>query len=211
MKLRIKRFSGFGFFSAPKHCPRLSTGAKRKVAIRIAILRKTKEPKMKSLQENMVEYKKQLEKGAIQKAYQGLMEYMLSLKNHFGTKYPDFSVSGSMYSGYMDMTYFSVFPKSLKNQDLKIAIVFVYDSFRFEVWLSGRNQQVLAKYWKIVKDSGWDKYQLAAQGKWADSILEHVLVYNPDFSDLEALTKQIDQEASKFIRDVESFLTKTAT
>ena len=166
---------------------------------------------MKSLQENMVEYKKQLEKGAIQKAYQGLMEYMLSLKNHFGTKYPDFSVSGSMYSGYMDMTYFSVFPKSLKNQELKIAIVFVYDSFRFEVWLSGRNQQVLAKYWKIVKDSGWDKYQLAAQGKWADSILEHVLVYNPDFSDLEALTKQIDQEASKFIRDVESFLTKAAT
>jgi hypothetical protein len=166
---------------------------------------------MKSLQENMVEYKKQLEKGAIQKAYQGLMEYMLSLKNHFGTKYPDFSVSGSMYSGYMDMTYFSVFPKSLKNRELKIAIVFVYDSFRFEVWLSGRNQQVLAKYWKIVKDSGWDKYQLAAQGKWADSILEHVLVYNPDFSDLEALTKQIDQEASKFIRDVESFLTKAAT
>ena len=170
-----------------------------------------KESKMKSLQENMVEYKKQLEKGAIQKAYQGLMEYMLSLKNHFGTKYPDFSVSGSMYSGYMDMTYFSVFPKSLKNRELKIAIVFVYDSFRFEVWLSGRNQQVLAKYWKIVKDSGWDKYQLAAQGKWADSILEHVLVYNPDFSDLEALTKQIDQEASKFIRDVESFLTKAAT
>ena len=166
---------------------------------------------MKSLQENMVEYKKQLEKGVIQKAYQGLMEYMLSLKNHFGTKYPDFSVSGSMYSGYMDMTYFSVFPKSLKNRELKIAIVFVYDSFRFEVWLSGRNQQVLAKYWKIVKDSGWDKYQLAAQGKWADSILEHVLVYNPDFSDLEALTKQIDQEASKFIRDVESFLTKAAT
>ena len=166
---------------------------------------------MKSLQENMVEYKKQLEKGAIQKAYQGLVEYMLSLKNHFGTKYPDFSVSGSMYSGYMDMTYFSVFPKSLKNRELKIAIVFVYDSFRFEVWLSGRNQQVLAKYWKIVKDSGWDKYQLAAQGKWADSILEHVLVYNPDFSDLEALTKQIDQEASKFIRDVESFLTKAAT
>jgi hypothetical protein len=166
---------------------------------------------MKSLQENMVEYKKQLEKGAIQKAYQGLMEYMLSLKNHFGTKYPDFSVSGSMYSGYMDITYFSVFPKSLKNRELKIAIVFVYDSFRFEVWLSGRNQQVLAKYWKIVKDSGWDKYQLAAQGKWADSILEHVLVYNPDFSDLEALTKKIDQEASKFIRDVESFLTKAAT
>jgi hypothetical protein len=166
---------------------------------------------MKSLQENMIEYRKQLKKGAIQKAHQGLMQYMLSLKNHFGTKYPDFSVPGSMYSGYMDMTYFSVFPKSLKDRELKIAVVFVYDSFQFEVWLSGRNQQVLAKYWKIIKASGWDKYQLAAQGKWADSILEHVLVDNPDFSDLAALTRQIEQGTLKFIQDVESCLTKAAT
>jgi hypothetical protein len=165
---------------------------------------------MKSFHENMMEYRKQLEKGAIQKAYQGLMQYMMSLKNHFSNKYPDYSVSGSIYYGYMDMTYFSVFPGSLKDRDLKIAIVFVYDSFRFEVWLSGRNQQVLAKYWKIFKESGWDRYKLAAQGKWADSILEHILVDNPDFSDLEALTGQIEQGTLKFIQDVESFLIKAA-
>ncbi len=167
--------------------------------------------KMKTLQENMIEYRKQLKKGAIQKAYQGLMQYMMSLKNHFSSKYPDFSVSGSIYYGYMDMTYFSVVPSSLKDRDLKIAIVFVYDSFRFEVWLSGRNQKVLAKYWKIFTDSGWDRYKIAPQGKWADSVLEHILVEDPDFSDLEALTRQIDQGTLKFIKDVESFLTKAAT
>ena len=169
---------------------------------------KRKEVKMKSFQENMMEYKKQLEKGAIQKAYQGLMQYMMSVKNHFSTQYPDFSVSGSMYYGYMDMTYFSVVPGSLKDRDLKIAIVCVYDTFRFEVWLSGRNQKVLAKYWKIFTESGWDKYTIAPQGKWADSILEHILVDNPDFSDLEALTGQIEQGTLKFIQDVESFLIK---
>lgn len=167
--------------------------------------------KMKSLQENMIEYRKQLAKGAIQKAYQGLMQYMLSLKNHFSTQYPDFSVAGSMYSGYMDMTYFSLIPGSLKDRELKIAVVFVYDSFRFEVWLSGRNQQVMARYWKIFTDSGWDRYTIAPQGKWADSILEHVLVENPDFSDLAALTRQIDQGTLKFIQDVESFFIKSAS
>ena len=166
---------------------------------------------MNTLQENMLEYRKQLKKGMIQKAYQGLMEYMAGLKNYFKNKHPDYSVSGSIYYGNMDMTYFSVFPKSLKDRDLKIAIVFVYDLFRFEVWLSGKNQQVLAKYWKIFKDSGWDKYKIAAQGKWADSVLEHILVDNPDFSDLESLTRQIDQGTLKFIKDVENFLTKTAT
>jgi len=132
----------------------------------------------------------------------------MRLKKHFSNNYPEYSVSGSMYYGYMDMTYFSVFPETLKDRDLKIAIVFVYDPFRFEVWLSGRNQQVLAKYWKLFKESGWDRYRIVAQGKWADSVLEHILVENPDFSDLEALTKQIDREALKFIKDIESFLEK---
>ena len=36
---------------------------------------------MKSLQENMVEFRNQLKKGAIQKAYLGLMEYMMSLQS----------------------------------------------------------------------------------------------------------------------------------
>jgi hypothetical protein len=166
---------------------------------------------MKSLQEYMIEYKKQLEKGAIQKAYQGLMEYMMSLKNHFTNKYPDYSIPGSLYYGYMDMTYFSILPKSLKDRDLKIAIVFLYDAFRFEIWLSGKNKQVLAKYWKIIKESNWDKYKIVAPEKGVDSIAEHILVDNPDFSDLEALTKKIDQESLKFIQDVEKFLTKTAT
>ena len=165
---------------------------------------------MRSLQENMLEYKKQLEKGMIQKPYQGLLEYMLSLKKHITNKYPDYSVPGSLYSGYMDMTYFSILPKSLKARDLKIAIVFIYDTFRFEIWLSGKNKQVLAKYWKIIKANNWDKYKIVEPVEGVDSIVEHVLIDNPDFSDVEVLTKQIDKEALKFIRDVENFLTKTA-
>lgn len=166
---------------------------------------------MRSLQENMAEFRKQLEKGSIQKAYQGLLEYMLSLKNHFSNKYPDYSAPGSLYNGYMDMTYFSILPKSLKDRDLKIAIVFLYDAFRFEIWLSGKNKQVLAKYWKIINKSRWDKYKVVEPVKGVDSIVEHTLVDNPDFSDLDALTKQIEQEALEFIQGIESFLTKTAT
>lgn len=164
---------------------------------------------METLQENMVEYRKQLEKGHIQKAYLGLMQYMLGLKKYFDDKYPDFSVSGSMYTGYMDMTYFSIFPISLRVRDLKIAIVFVYDPFRFEIWLSGKNQQVLKQYWKLFQESGWEKYKIAEQGKWADSVLEHVLVDHPDFGDLDDLTKRIEQETLIFIKDIESFLSKT--
>ena len=56
---------------------------------------------------------------------------MLSLKNHFTNQHPDFSVPGSLYYGYMDLTYFSVVPGSLKDRELKIAIVFLHEPFRF--------------------------------------------------------------------------------
>ncbi len=163
---------------------------------------------MGSFHEYMNEYRKQLEKGAIQKAYKGLMEYVMDLRTYFKNKYPDYFVSGGIYYGYMDMTYFPCFPKSLKNRNLKIAIVFIHETFRFEAWLAGFNKQVQAKYWKLFTESDWDKYPLVSSIKGVDSIIEHILVENPDFSDLDALTKQIERETLKFITDIESFLSE---
>ena len=163
---------------------------------------------MESFHEYINEYRKQLEKGAINRAYKGLMEYIMELRTHFKNKYPDYFVSGSIYYGYMDMTYFSFYPKSLKDRNLKVAIVFIHDTFRFEVWLAGYNKQVQTKYWELFKESDWNKYHIVSTTKGVDSIIEHILVDNPDFSDLDSLTKQIERETIKFIRDVESFLSK---
>jgi hypothetical protein len=161
---------------------------------------------MKSFHEYITEYRKQLKKGDIKEAYKGLMEYIMDLRVHFKNKYPDYFVSGSIYYGYMDMTYFSFFPESLKQQKLKIAIVFIHDTFRFEVWLAGYNKQVQTKYWKLFKESNWNKYHIPSTIIGADSIIEYTLVDNPDFSDLNTLTKQIEKDTLKFIRDIEDFL-----
>lgn len=88
---------------------------------------------MGSFPESMNEYKKQLNRGYIQEAYQGLMVFFRDLQLHFKKNYPDYSISGNIY---YDMTCFSLFPESLKRRKLKIAIVFIHDIFKFEVWLS---------------------------------------------------------------------------
>jgi hypothetical protein len=163
---------------------------------------------MESFHEYMDEYKKQLKKGAIKKAYKGLMEYIMDLRTYFNKQYPDYFVSGSIYYGYMDMTYFSFFPESFKQRKLKVAIVFIHDTFRFEVWLAGYNKQVQSRYWKLFKESNWNKYRVVSTTKGVDSILEHVLVDNPDFSDLDSLTKQIENATLKFIKDIESFIAR---
>jgi hypothetical protein len=156
----------------------------------------------------MNEFRKQLEKGVIIDAYRGLMKYIMDLKTYFKNKYPDYFISGSIYYGYMDMTYFSFIPLSLKQRKLKIAIVFNYEAFRFEVWLGSYNKQIQTKYWKLIKESGWNKYHITTPAKGIDSILDYILVDNPDFSNLDTLTKQIEKGTLKFINDVENFLSK---
>jgi len=161
---------------------------------------------MESFHEYMNEYKKQLNKGYIQEAYRGLMDYFGDLRSYLKNKHPEYFVSSSIYYGYMDMTYFSFFPKSLKRRDLKIAIVFIHDTFRFEVWLAGVNRDVQAKYWKLIKENDWDKYHISSNPRTVDYIVDHILIDKPDFSDLDTLTKQIERGTLDFIRDVEGFL-----
>ncbi len=141
-----------------------------------------------SLHEYLDEYRKQLEKGMVQKAYKGLMEYIMGLRTYFKNKYPDCFVSGSIYYGYMDMTYFSFIPKSLKEHNLKVAIVFLHEAFRFEAWLAGTNKQFQTKYWQLFKESGWNKYHVVPTTNGEDAIVEYTLVDRPDFCKLDSLT-----------------------
>lgn len=163
---------------------------------------------MKPFHEYMDEYRKQMAKGDIKEAYKGLMDYIAELRLLFKNKYPDYVVSGSIYPGYMDMTYFSFFPKSLKHRKLKVAIVFLHGISRFEVWLAGYNKQVQTKYWKWLKESGWNQYHIPSTIQGVPSILEYIVVENPDFRDFKVLTKQIESGTLRFIRDVENCLSR---
>jgi hypothetical protein len=162
---------------------------------------------MSTIQKDMEELRKQLQKGSIQKAYRALLSYMMGLRTYFAEEYGDPAVSG-LYQGYMDMTYFAIFPTSLKERDLKIAIVFNYDAFRFEAWLAARNRKIQRQYWNLFKDSQWDGYRVVAPAGGIDSILECDLADNSDLSDTDTLTSKIEKGTTAFIEKIERFLSR---
>ena len=130
----------------------------------------------------------------------------MGLKTYLQTTYPTYTTSGSIYQGYMDMTYFSFTPESLKRRKLKIAIVFMHADVRFEIWLSGYNKKIQTEYWNVFSKSDWDTYHIVPTTKGVDSIVEYILVDTPDFSDLDMLTNHIEKGTMAFIRDIEDFL-----
>ena len=158
-----------------------------------------------SLQDKMLHYRDELQKGDIQAAYKSLMEYMLSLKAGLKKRHPDYGVSSTFYFGYMDMSYFALAPEELNRLGLKIAIVFLHKEFRFEFWLAAANKDIQKKYWQVIKESGWDAYHLVPELKNSDSILENIAADQPDFDDPQALTGQIESRLSTFINDIQGF------
>ncbi|RPH29892.1 MAG: helix-turn-helix domain-containing protein [Bacteroidales bacterium] len=156
----------------------------------------------KSLNDYKKDYKRQIEIGNIPKAYKGLMGFMKNLRTYFVNNYLVDYVIGSIYSGDMTITYFPFTPKTLKEQKLKIAIVFNHQKIRFEIWLAGQNKQIQKKYWEIFKDSDWKNYHIPLTIDEGFSIADNILVENPNFDDLEVLTEQIETKTMEFIKEI---------
>jgi len=78
-------------------------------------------------------------------AYKGILEFLGKLRAEFVKEHPHYDVV-SIYQGYMDMSYFSLSTKSLKDKGLKIAIVYLHEKGNFEVWLSARNRDIAKSY-----------------------------------------------------------------
>lgn len=127
-----------------------------------------------------------------------LIDFMKSLRTHFINNYPVDYVVGSLYSNNTSITYFPFTHKALKEQKLKIALVYNHPRERFEVWLAGQNKQVQKKYWQLFKDSDWNKYHIPRTPDEGFSIVDTVLVEKPNFSDILKLTKNIEEKTLIF-------------
>ena len=162
---------------------------------------------MPSIPNDMEEFRRQLGKGSIQKAYKALLSYMAGLRMHFANRYGEPAVSG-LYQGYMDMTYFAIFPPAFKRHGLKVAVVFNYGAFRFEAWLAARNRTVQRQYWELFKDRNWPAYRVVAPAAGIDSILECDLINDFDLGSPDILTSTIEMATHAFINEIEKCLSE---
>ena len=160
---------------------------------------------MGSLNEHIMEYSSQLRKGRIQKAYKGIMSFMSDTKVYLEKAHSEYS-SSSLYFGYMDMTYFAFTPPALKEMKLKIAVVFLHEECRFELWLAGINRKVRSDYIEFLSIKDIGKYKLSQARPGMDSIIASIIVEQPDFDNPEKLKEKIEAGVIQFAGDMISIL-----
>ena len=161
---------------------------------------------MKSLNDCINVYRAEMQKGDIPRAYRGIIDFMLMLRTHFRNNYPELSVSGNIYQGYMDITFLTLFPISFEAQKLKIALVFNHERINFEAWLCGINNQVKTKYTEIFTKGTRMDYRIPPFTHSQDSLLECDLSSDPDFDQPQTLTKELERGVWQFVGEVEHLL-----
>lgn len=159
---------------------------------------------MPMLNDAIAEYTSQLQKGQIQTAYKGIMTFMSTLKTYLESQHPEYTSSG-LYFGYMDMTYFALTPLELKRRNLKIAIVYLHQENRFELWLGGSNRKIQAEYIDYFKGKDLGDYRLSQVSPGVDSIVEFVVCESPDFDDADGLMEIIEKQTIEFADKILTF------
>ena len=160
---------------------------------------------MQTLGSDLEALRMQLEAGSMQRAYAAILAYMSRLRTDFVGAPGGSAVSG-LYQGTFDMTYFALLPPAFKARDLKLAIVFDYSSFRFQVWLAARNRSVQRRYWEVLSRHDWEQYPLVEPGAGVDAITVLDVADGLELQDPGPLTSRIASAVATFAGDLERFL-----
>ncbi|MHB1452245.1 MAG: DUF7000 family protein, partial [Coriobacteriia bacterium] len=157
------------------------------------------------LGEDLTTLKAQLGTGSLQRAYGSIIGYMSQLRSHYAAFEGERVVSG-LYQGYFDMTYFALYPAALKSRGLKLAIVFNYESFDFQVWLAARNRAVQRRYWQLLRDNGWSGHRLVQPAAGIDAIVESDITDAFALVEPDVLTARIEAAAQELLDQLLGFL-----
>ncbi len=158
---------------------------------------------MADIKQSLVIYRKHIEYEAFRKAYAYLLKYVMRLRSHFSNHQADKFSVGNVSPGYMDFTYFPFFNDFLRARKLRFGIVLNHQAMRFEIWLMGQNASVQKQYWDILRNSQWNVGCLKMPHY---SVLESVLIADPDFDNEELLTLQIEKEAIFVVKEVLEYI-----
>ena len=161
---------------------------------------------MKPMNQLVEEYTRLLSTQEIQTAYRGILEFMGKLRADWIRRYPSDDV-GSLYQGYMDMSYFSISTPLLRAKGLKIALVYQHEKGQFEVWLSARNRESAKRFASERMARQLEPLPVFHDADNLDAVIECTLADKPDFENQAALSERLCQGAVTFMEAVGGVLT----
>ena len=153
------------------------------------------------LRQSVAAYTAALSGGELARAYRGVLSFCSALRTFFARQFAGCAI-GTLYPGYLDMTYFALTPPELRNQKLKIAVVYLHAENRFEFWLAAANRAVQTETAERLSHVSCGKYSVTHPAPGVDAIIVWVADDAPDFGRPETLMESLAKKAAVFAGDM---------
>lgn len=150
-------------------------------------------------------YKSLLATTELQLGYQEFIKLFRFLRIELEKELPDFSFSGNIVENNMDFAYFQLTDKDLREKGVKIQVVFVHKSFRFEVWVSGYNRKIQCSYYNKLKNQHL-KYYLNDNPERIDYIFKAEIENNIELHSGDIVISKIKPVVLEMITFVKNHL-----
>ncbi len=97
-------------------------------------------------------YKDFMQTTNIQECYREIMKLIRYVRAQLEKEMCGYSFMNRIAENQMDFSYFQLTNQKLKEQGLKIQVIFRHESCLFEVWMSGYNRKIQSDYFEMIGD-----------------------------------------------------------
>lgn len=152
---------------------------------------------MSQFKEKIDRYTREVAVGDLPQVYRKILDSLSEIRRMIQKNHSDLVV-GSLYPGYMDISFFALVSPELKARQLKLVLVYVHATGAFEGWLAGINRGVQKQYYSLLEGRDLGAWTLSSFGPGIDHLIKITLVEDPDFEALLLLVEKIDESLRLF-------------
>ena len=158
-----------------------------------------------SLSNCIAAYCRAVREGDLPHAYRGILSALMAFKAGWEIAHPEDSV-GSLYQGYLDMSFVAVAPAVFGARRLKISLVYLHESGVFTLWLTAGNRAIQAQTSQELAKKPLGSYSLSELKPGVDAIVSQDITPPYNFDEPERLTARLIDSAEQFLFDMKSLL-----
>lgn len=139
------------------------------------------------------DYKTLIQTTNLEESYQEFIALFRYIRIEMEKQFPEYKFQGNIVENGMNYSYFQFTNDKLKNEGLKIAVVFIHRKFQFEIWLSGFNRKIQCQYYNIWNNA-FIPFELANNPNKQDYILRIPLRNDLDLADGSSVVFEIKKQ-----------------
>lgn len=154
-----------------------------------------------SLTAYIEDYCRAVANGRLPMAYRGILTSLTLFQSAWKSAHPADAV-GTLYQGYMDMSFVAFAPAPLAEKRLKISLVFLHDAGNFSLWLAAGNREIQKRVSEALGRVPLRAYSLSTLEPGVDAIIAYDLPRPYAFDDSKALNVTLIAAVEAFTQDM---------